>query len=54
MEDLHIKPNEFVTATDVRKWMNDMLHPHIGKPLAITTINRDLADTVEAMPKFQL
>jgi site-specific recombinase XerD len=42
MDDLHIKPNEFVTATDVRKWINVMLHPNDGKPLAITTINRRL------------
>jgi site-specific recombinase XerD len=42
MDDLHIKPNEFVTATDVRKWINGMLHPNDGKPLAITTINRRL------------
>ena len=31
-----------MTATDVRKWMNGMLHPNDGKPLAITTINRRL------------
>lgn len=42
MEDLHIKPNEFVTATDVRKCINSMLYPNSGKPLAITTINRRL------------
>jgi site-specific recombinase XerD len=42
MDDLHIKPDEFVTATDVRKWINVMLHPNDGKPLAITTINRRL------------
>jgi integrase/recombinase XerC len=42
LEDLHIKPNDFVTATDVRKWISGMLHPKEGKPLAITTINRRL------------
>lgn len=42
MDDLHIKPNDFVTATDVRKWINFMLNPNDGKPLAITTINRRL------------
>ncbi|MCM2534763.1 site-specific integrase [Neobacillus pocheonensis] len=42
MDDLHIKPNEFVTSTDVRKWINGMLHPNDGKSLAITTINRRL------------
>jgi site-specific recombinase XerD len=42
LEDLHIKPNDFVTATDVRKWISGMLNPRNGKPLAFTTINRRL------------
>jgi site-specific recombinase XerD len=42
MYDLHIQPDHFVTATDVRKWISGMLHPNDGKPLAITTINRRL------------
>jgi len=41
-EDLHIRPDGFVTATDVRKWIHGLLHPQVGKPLAITTINRRL------------
>jgi site-specific recombinase XerD len=42
LADLHIQPDHFVTATDVRKWISGMLHPNDGKPLAITTINRRL------------
>lgn len=41
-DDLHIQPNQFVTSTDVRKWISDMLNPRNGKPLAFTTINRRL------------
>lgn len=42
IDDLHIRPDDFVTATDVRKWINTMLHPNGGNPMAITTINRRL------------
>ncbi|PEQ91043.1 integrase [Bacillus sp. AFS006103] len=42
LEDLHIRPDQFVTATDVRKWITRMLNPLEGRPLAITTINRRL------------
>ncbi|MBT2696499.1 tyrosine-type recombinase/integrase [Bacillus sp. ISL-40] len=42
LDELHIQPDDFVTATDVRKWINSLLNPHEGKPLAITTINRRL------------
>ena len=42
LDELHIQPEDFVTATDVRKWINSLLNPHEGKPLAITTINRRL------------
>ncbi|WML42057.1 tyrosine-type recombinase/integrase [Neobacillus sp. OS1-2] len=42
LEDLHIQPDQFVTATDVRKWISGMLNQQEGKPLAITTINRRL------------
>ncbi len=41
-DDLHILPEQFVTSTDVRKWISEMLNPRMGKPLAITTINRRL------------
>lgn len=40
MDDLYIQPDDFVTATDVRKWIAGMLHPNDGRPLANTTINR--------------
>ncbi len=30
------------TATDIRNWINVLLHPIEGKPLAIATINRRL------------
>ncbi|MED4227524.1 tyrosine-type recombinase/integrase [Neobacillus cucumis] len=42
LEDLHIQPDGFVTATDVKKWIHGLLHTPEGKPLAITTINRRL------------
>ncbi|MCM2534328.1 tyrosine-type recombinase/integrase [Neobacillus pocheonensis] len=42
LEDLHIQPDGFVTATDVRKWIHGLVNPQEGKPLAITTINRRL------------
>ncbi|MCM2534408.1 tyrosine-type recombinase/integrase [Neobacillus pocheonensis] len=42
LDDLHIHPDQFVTATDVRKWIISLLNPLEGKPLAITTINRRL------------
>ncbi|KAB2329578.1 tyrosine-type recombinase/integrase [Cytobacillus depressus] len=41
-DDLHIRPDDFVTAADVRKWIHEMLHPVDVKPLAISTINRRL------------
>ncbi|WP_042351292.1 tyrosine-type recombinase/integrase [Bacillus massiliigorillae] len=40
--DLHIQPDDFVTAADIRKWINEMLNPTHTKALAITTINRRL------------
>ncbi|MCM2534134.1 site-specific integrase [Neobacillus pocheonensis] len=36
--DLHIHPAQFVTATDVRKWINSLLNPHEGKP-GLSTLN---------------
>ncbi|KAB2334436.1 tyrosine-type recombinase/integrase [Cytobacillus depressus] len=41
-DDLHIRPDDFVTAADVRKWIHEMLNPTDIKPLAISTINRRL------------
>ena len=40
--ELNIRPDDYVTAADIRKWINLMLHPTDLKPLAITTINRRL------------
>lgn len=40
--DLHIRPEDYVTAADIRKWISDMVNPTDVKPLAITTINRRL------------
>jgi len=41
-DQLHIKPDDFVTAADIRKWIHEMLNPINVKPLAISTINRRL------------
>ncbi|KOR92064.1 tyrosine-type recombinase/integrase [Geobacillus stearothermophilus] len=40
--DLHIRPSDYVTPADIRKWIHQMLNPAEGKPLAISTINRRL------------
>ena len=40
--DLNIQSDDFVTAADVRKWINEMLNNSHIKPLAISTINRRL------------
>ncbi|QIZ69141.1 tyrosine-type recombinase/integrase [Geobacillus subterraneus] len=40
--DLHICPSDYVTSADIRKWIQQMLNPIEGKPLAISTINRRL------------
>jgi site-specific recombinase XerD len=39
---MNIQPDEYVTAADIRKWINEMLNPTNIKPLAVTTINRRL------------
>jgi len=41
-EDIHIHPEDYVTASDVRKWLYGLLQPKDGKSLAVTTINRRL------------
>jgi len=45
-EDIHIHPEDYVTASDVRKWVRKwlygLLQPKDGKSLAVTTINRRL------------
>jgi site-specific recombinase XerD len=40
--DLHIRPGYYVTSADIRKWIQQMLNPAEGKPLAISPINRRL------------
>ena len=40
--ELNIKPDDYVTAADIRKWINEMLNPTDLKPRAIATINRRL------------
>ncbi|MEY2194627.1 tyrosine-type recombinase/integrase [Neobacillus sp. BF23-41] len=49
MNDLHqffdatgIHPEDYVTETDIRKWVAQMMRPSEGKPLAVSTINRRL------------
>lgn len=37
-----IRPDDYVTSADIRKWINEMVNPANIKPLAITTINRRL------------
>lgn len=40
--ETNIKPNDYVTAADIRKWVHSMLNPMDIKPLATSTINRRL------------
>nr|WP_249044214.1 site-specific integrase [Geobacillus thermocatenulatus] len=42
LKDLHLRPGDYVTSADIRKWIHQMLNPEEGKPLAISTINRRL------------
>ncbi|MEW9674320.1 tyrosine-type recombinase/integrase [Ammoniphilus sp. 3BR4] len=49
LNDLHqffdatgIQGEDYVTETDIRKWVADMMRPSEGKPLAVSTINRRL------------
>ncbi|WP_394239606.1 tyrosine-type recombinase/integrase [Niallia oryzisoli] len=39
---MNIQPDEYVTAADIRKWIDQLLNPTNIKPLAVTTINRRL------------
>jgi len=39
---MNIQPDEYVTAADIRKWIDELLNPTNIKPLAVTTINRRL------------
>lgn len=40
--ELNIKPGDYVIASDIRKWINEMLNPTDIQPLTIATINRRL------------
>jgi integrase/recombinase XerC len=40
--ETNIKPGDYVTAADIRKWIHAMLNPVDIKPLATSTINRRL------------
>lgn len=49
MNDIHqffdaigIQAEDYVTETDIRKWVAQMMRPSEGKPLAVSTINRRL------------
>jgi site-specific recombinase XerD len=39
---MNLQPDDYVTAADIRKWINEMLNPTEVKPLAVSTINRRL------------
>jgi site-specific recombinase XerD len=41
-KEMDLQPNDYVTAADIRKWINEMLNPTDVKPLAVSTINRRL------------
>ena len=40
--EMNLQPDDYVTAADIRKWINKMLNPTEVKPLAVSTINRRL------------
>jgi site-specific recombinase XerD len=40
--ETNLQPDDYVTAADIRKWINKMLNPTDVKPLAVSTINRRL------------
>ncbi|MEW9674085.1 tyrosine-type recombinase/integrase [Ammoniphilus sp. 3BR4] len=42
LDDLGIQPGDYITETDVRKWISQMIRPEEGQPLANATINRRL------------
>lgn len=41
-EEMNIRSSDYVTAADVRKWINSMVNPTEIKSLAISTVNRRL------------
>src|SRR3954468_3303664 len=42
LKEMNLESNDYVTAADIRKWVNEMLTPTKGKALAVSTINRRL------------
>lgn len=38
--DLNIQPDDYVTSSDIRRWINSMLNPLEMKPLSVAMINR--------------
>ena len=42
LKEMNLESNDYVTAADIRKWVNEMLNPTEGKALAVSTINRRL------------
>jgi site-specific recombinase XerD len=40
--EMNLQSDDYVTAADIRKWVNEMLNPTDVKPLALSTINRRL------------
>ena len=42
LKEMNLESNDYVTAADIRKWVNEMLAPTEGKALAVSTINRRL------------
>lgn len=40
--EMNLQSDDYVTAADIRKWVNEMLNPTDVKPLAVSTINRRL------------
>ena len=42
LKEMNLESNDYVTAADIRKWVNEMLTPTEGKTLAVSTINRRL------------
>ncbi|WJQ05545.1 tyrosine-type recombinase/integrase (plasmid) [Geobacillus stearothermophilus] len=42
LKDLDLRPSDYVTSADIRKWIQQMVSPVADKPLATSTINRRL------------
>ena len=42
LKEMNLGSNDYVTAADIRKWVNEMLTPTEGTALAVSTINRRL------------